>query len=103
MGIVCPREPFVSRGWTIQRPRGHPQPPLTYVGMPARKVRNVPAPMTSAGRFSPRGRPGITDLCFTQSDDGVGIMAARSKSLAQMNKTRYRQGVETTKNQSELM
>jgi hypothetical protein len=31
------------------------------------------------------------------------IMAARSKSLAQMNKTRYRQGVETTKNQSELM
>ncbi len=30
-------------------------------------------------------------------------LASRSKSLAQMNKSRYRQGVETTKNQSELM
>src|SRR5262245_15300527 len=62
MDIVCPREPFAPRAG---RSRGqgatlNPQPPHTYVGMPARKVRNVPAPMTSAVRFSPLGRPGIT-------------------------------------------
>src|SRR5262249_2054110 len=94
MGIVCPREPFAPRGRTIQRPRGHPQPPTA-----PHLCRNA----RTKGSKCPRTDDIGWTLLNSRAGHRFAIIAARSKSLAQMNKTRYRPGVETSKNKSELM